>query len=89
MPSIVKFCKLLQFADDTTLICSSSDFDSVKMQLSYDFALVSDWISASCLKLNINKSSVLWFTPKSPQNVSCPSIIVNDNQLKKLTTKDI
>ena len=36
MPSIVKFGKLLQFADDTTLICCGSDFDSVKMQLSHD-----------------------------------------------------
>jgi len=26
MPSIVKYGKLLQFADDTTLICSGSDF---------------------------------------------------------------
>ena len=39
MPSIVKFGKLLQFADDTTLICCGSDFDSVKMQLSHDLTL--------------------------------------------------
>ena len=37
MPSIVKFGKLLKFADDTTLTCSGSDFDSMKMQLSHDF----------------------------------------------------
>ena len=42
MPSIVKFGKLLQFADDTTLICFGSDCDSVKMQLSHNLTLVSD-----------------------------------------------
>ena len=30
MPSVVKFGKLLQFADDTTLIFSGSDIDTVK-----------------------------------------------------------
>ena len=54
------------------------------MQLSHDIALVSDWISTNRLKFNIYTSSVMWFTPKSSQNVSCPSIIVNDNQLKEV-----
>ena len=47
MLSVVKFGKLLQLADDTTLICSSSDIDTVKKQLSHDLGLLSDWISSN------------------------------------------
>ena len=53
MPSIVENGKLLQFANDTTLICSGTDFDSVKNQLSHDLSLVYNWISASRLQLKV------------------------------------
>ena len=84
MPSLVKFGKLLQFADDTILICCDSDNNSVKIQLSHDLALPSNWISASHLTFNIDKSSVMWFTPKCSQIVPCPSIVTNDNLLKEV-----
>ena len=82
--SIVENGKLLQFADDTTLICLGTDFDSVKNQLSYDLSLVYNWISASRLQLNIKKSSVMWFTPKPSKNVSHPIILVNNTQLQEV-----
>ena len=81
MPPVVKFGKLLQFADDITLICSGSDIDTVKKQLSHVLALLSDWISSSRMKLNINKSSVMWFTPKTSQNISCRAIFMDGNRL--------
>ena len=86
MPSVVKFGKLLQFTDDTTLISSGSDIDTVKKQsaLSHDLALLSDWISSSRMKLNINKSSIMWFTPKILQNISCPAIFMDDNKLQEV-----
>jgi len=83
MPSIVKYGKLLQFADNTMLICSGSDFDSVKMQFTHDLPLVFNWISTSRLQLNIEKSSVMWFTPKSLKNVS-RSLTANNTQLKEV-----
>ena len=84
MPSIVENGKLLQFADDTTLICTGTDIDSVKKQLSLDLSLVYNWISASRLQLNIKKSSVMWFTPKPSKNVSHPTILVNNTQLHEV-----
>jgi len=89
MPSIVKHGILLQFADDTTLICSGSDFDSVKIQLTHDLSLVHNWKSTSRLQLNSKKSSVMWFTPKPLKNVSCPSIVVNITELKEVDHKKI
>ena len=59
MPSVVEHGKLLQFADDTTLICSGPDVDTVREQLSHDLSLLSSWISFSKMRLNIGKSSVM------------------------------
>jgi len=81
MPTVVEFGKLLQFADDTTLICSGPDVDTANRQSSHDLSLLSSWILSSRMKLNINKSSVRWFTLK---NVSGPAIFVDGNQLQEV-----
>ena len=36
MPSLVQYGRLLQFADDTTLICSGDTHDDVQWQLEHD-----------------------------------------------------
>ena len=56
MPSLVKYGRLLQFADDTTLICSSDSHDEAQHQLEYDLELLLSWINSSKMKLNIAKS---------------------------------
>ena len=56
----------------------------VMVQLSHDLSLVYNWISASSLQLNIKKSSVMWCTPRPSNNMSCPSIVVNNTQLKEV-----
>ena len=61
MPSLVKYGILLQFADDTTLICSG---DEVQCQLEYDLGLLFSWLNSSKMKLNIAKSSLMWFKSK-------------------------
>ena len=61
MPSIVENGKLLHFADDTTLIYSGADFESVKNQrLSHDLSLVYNWISASPLQHQKVKCNVVY-----------------------------
>jgi len=56
----------------------------VKKHLCHDLALLSDWLSSSRMKLNINKSSAMWFTPKSSTNISCPAVFVDGNQLQEV-----
>ena len=46
----------LQFADDTTLICSNDSHDEAQHQLEYDLELLLSWINSSKMKLNIAKS---------------------------------
>ena len=64
MPSLVKYGRLLQFADDTTLICSGDAHDEVQLQLEYDLGLLLSWPNSSKMKLNIAKSILMWFRSK-------------------------
>ena len=64
MPSLVKYGRLLQFADDTTLICVGDNRAEVQWKLEHDLQLLLDWINSSRIKLNITKSNIMWFKPK-------------------------
>ena len=64
MPSLVRYGDLLQFADDSTLICSGDTCEDVQRQLAHDLELILKWITLSKMHLNINKSSVMWFSSK-------------------------
>lgn len=77
-------CKTWQ-ADDTTLICSGNSCGEVQQQLNWDLQLLQSWIDSSRMKLNINKSGVMWFEPK--QRVSSalhPPIVVDGHQLQEV-----
>jgi len=74
MPSQVKHGKLLQYADDTALICSGTSVDDVHKCLTEDLQSLCLWIKQSKMKLNIAKSSVMWFTPKVAANEPSSSV---------------
>jgi len=59
MPSQVSHGCLLQFADDTCLICSGDSADAVAQMLQEDLRVLSQWIMTSKMKLNLKKSSVM------------------------------
>ena len=40
-----------------------------------------------CIKLNVNKSSVMWFARKRASSVVPPTILVDDHQLKDKVDK--
>jgi len=49
---------LLQFADDTCLVCCGDSYEHVQSMLSDDLAR---WIKDSRMKFSVFKSSVMWF----------------------------
>ena len=61
LPSVVTAGTLLQYADDTTLICSGASSASTAIMMNYQLQLVHSWITDSKMKLNGNKSRVTWF----------------------------
>ena len=54
MPSQVSNGSLLQFADDTCLICSADSPNKVAAMLQDDINALSHWISVSKMKLNLS-----------------------------------
>ena len=64
MPSQVQHGCLLQFADDTCLICVGDSPDAVAEMLQGDLCVLSHWVALSKMKLNFKKSNVMWFGVK-------------------------
>ena len=56
---------LLQFADDTYLICYGNDQTQIEDFLSIDLDSLTRWIATSKMQVNVEKSCVMWFSVKS------------------------
>ena len=78
MPSQIRHRKLLQYADDTALICSGINQDIAHQYLSEDLVQLAKWIEQSKMRLNTDKSSVMWFRPQSLVNTPPPDVKIND-----------
>ena len=77
MPSQVSNGCLLQFADDTCLICSAESPSAVAAML---LNALFQWIVMSKMRLNLKKSSVMWFSIK-PSAAAVPRVMVGDTAL--------
>ena len=86
VPSLVQYGNLLQFADNTTLICCGDTCEEVQRQLAHDLELASKWISFSKMWLNINKlSAMLFFSKHSKCRSQYPPIVLGNQSLKVVT----
>ena len=82
MPKQVQHGPLLQFADDTCLICCGSSSESVSKLLSEDLSLLSSWTAQSRMQVNVGKSYIMWFKISRPKSgVSLPPVYLNDSPL--------
>ena len=82
------FCGcLLQYADDTALICSGPTLNVVHQQLSDDLTRLLSWVKQSKMQLNIEKSSIMWFQPRSLSHVSPPNVVVDGAPLRIVSSQ--
>ena len=73
MPLQVSSGRLLQFADDTTLICSGDSFEmTLCMNEQLDHLCGS--ITGSKMQLNCRKSSIMWFSTKPAKVTELPVV---------------
>ena len=66
---------LLQFADETCLICSADSPTKVTAMLQDDINALSQWITMSKMKLNLKKSSIMWFSIRPFTTVAPPAMV--------------
>ena len=70
---------LLQYADDTCLICNGDDHTQVKVFLSSDLDSLTRWIATSKMQVNVEKSHMMWFSVKSFNSLTTvPPILLED-----------
>ena len=87
MPSQIKYGWLLQYTDDTGLLCSGTTSGDVHRLLSEDLLCLTHLISRSKMCLNIEKSSVMWFRPRSLVNSPLEDIVVDGTCLNTVKTQ--
>ena len=63
--TIIKF---ILFADDTTLLFSAKSLDALFATVNKELILISDWFKANKLSLNTNKTNLIIFRSKIPNN---------------------
>lgn len=56
MPHVLRNAGTVMYADDTTIFASASSTEQVNKTLQYELTLISDWVTANKLKLNISKT---------------------------------
>ena len=56
---------LLQYPDDTTVICSGVDPSAVRTIMCPQLSLIQHWVLQSKMRINFKKSSAMWFRASS------------------------
>ena len=79
LPSVVNGGLLLQYADDTTLVCTGSTPEAAANVINQQLTLIHDWLVKHRLTLNVQKSRVLWFhIGRQKKQQPYPNISIND-----------
>ena len=78
---------LLQYADDTALICSGPSPIAAGTVMNSQLVLIQPWIVTSKMKLNHSKSTVMWFKGSSHKKSFEFPDIVSDNTTLQVVTK--
>ena len=74
---------LLQYADDTALICSGPTPTEAGAVMNSQLMSIQQWIVASKMRLNYSKSTVVWFRVSYRKQPSeFPDIVVDDTTLQ-------
>ena len=75
-------CKCVMYADDTSLLVSSSDPVSLQTALSSNLDMVANWLRSNQLTLNIKKTKLMLFgTSQTLNKFQNISLTYNDNNI--------
>ena len=84
LPSCSKLLKLILFADDTTIIYSANDLDTLFLTINRELILLSDWFKLNRLSLNISKTHYMIFSNRKIEQIP-PSIRVGQTEINRVS----
>ena len=61
---VTQLCSVFHYADDTNLLLINSSLKKIIRRVNHDLSLITDWLKASKISLNTNKTKVLIYKPK-------------------------
>ena len=83
LSSVSKILTSILFADDTTLIYSHKNLDSLIKTFNVEMHEIVNWLNANRLSLNLDKTKFMIFRPKGKLSEP-PKLIVNNTQIKQV-----
>uniref|UniRef100_A0AAR2J957 Reverse transcriptase domain-containing protein n=1 Tax=Pygocentrus nattereri TaxID=42514 RepID=A0AAR2J957_PYGNA len=81
LPSVCSSVNIQMYADDTVLYVHAKNKQQAASELTAAMVLISDWLSNSCLYLNINKTVCMFFSQKLTEMIQA-DVLVRGEKLK-------
>jgi exonuclease III len=75
---LLRFCKILMFADDIVILYSHSNFNTCNSILQKDFNILVEWSHDNCLYINMKKTVCMHFCIKSMRGQHKLNVICHD-----------
>ena len=66
----IKFSRVHHFADDTNLLLVDNFLKKISKHINQNLKLLTTWFRANRISLNISKTEILLFRPKSKRNIA-------------------
>ena len=85
LPKCSSSLNFILFADDTNIICSNDDPDTLETVLNKDLHIILNWFKLNKLSLNVAKTNYMIFKNKySPTASIDVNILIDNNQLSQV-----
>ena len=59
LPSVIKTCKVLIYADDTAIVYSDKQKEQIEKHINNDMVIVKTWLDENKLTLNVKKMKIM------------------------------
>lgn len=84
LSQISNFIRFILFADDSTIAKSDSNLEKLAEDMSREFSLISEWLNANKLSLNVIKTKYIIFCTRQKNNHPVATIKINDVDLEQV-----
>ena len=84
LPAVLKLCHAILFADDTTIVYTSNDIQTLFQVVNQDLEMANDWFRANKLSINAQKTHYLLFHTRYFELPGClPDIKLGDQNISR------